>query len=75
MPWEIQQRGGQHCVVKIADGSVVACHATADRAAAQVRALYASEGNAAVAAMNAWFAREGDVNLPGASHEIGRAHV
>lgn len=70
MPWEIRRQGGQHCVVKIADGGVVACHATAAKANAQLRALYASEGNAAVAAMNAWFAREGDVNLPGASHNL-----
>jgi hypothetical protein len=43
MPWEVRKQGEKFCVVKILDNSVVACHDSADKARAQVRALYASE--------------------------------
>lgn len=70
MPWEVRPRDGKFCVVKIADGSVVACHATSDKANAQVRALYASEANAALDAL-ATFTRESDVNIPvGGGHNL-----
>lgn len=43
MPWKVEQRGSQYCVIKIADGSVVHCHDTREMALAQQRALYASD--------------------------------
>lgn len=47
MPWHLEKRGEQFCVVKDADGSTVACHGDRGSAVAQVRALYASEPGAA----------------------------
>jgi 2'-5' RNA ligase len=47
MPWSIEQRGGEWCVVKDADGAVEGCHDSEAKAAAQQRALYASEDMAA----------------------------
>lgn len=44
MPWKIEQRGNQHCVIKESDNSTVHCHDTREQALAQMRALYASEG-------------------------------
>lgn len=44
MPWRTEQRDGKFCVVKKADGAVVACHDTEVEAIAQLRALYANEG-------------------------------
>ena len=46
MPWKVEERNGRFCVIKLADGSTVHCHATMDEARAQVRALYANEGKA-----------------------------
>ena len=43
MPWHIQKRDNQYCVIKDADDSVAGCHASRDEAADQIRALYASE--------------------------------
>lgn len=43
MPWSIHERDGKFCVVKDADGSVVHCHPTREKALAQQRALYANE--------------------------------
>jgi len=43
MPWKVEQRGQQYCVVKIADGTTVHCHDTREQADAQVRALYAND--------------------------------
>src|ERR1044071_6750288 len=44
MPWKVEQRGSQYCVIKQSDGSTVHCHDTREKAMAQVRALYANEG-------------------------------
>ena len=44
-PWHIEERGGEFCVIKDADSSQVACHATREDAEAQLRALYASESS------------------------------
>lgn len=41
MPWDVQQRDGQYCVVK-KDGSVVKCHPKRDDAVSHMRALYAN---------------------------------
>lgn len=43
MPWHIEKRDGEYCVIKDADDSVAGCHASRDEAADQIRALYASE--------------------------------
>lgn len=68
MPWKVEQRDGRHCVVKKSDGQVVGCHASAEEARAQVRALYASEPNLALRVVEA--ARERDVNAPGGGHDL-----
>lgn len=47
MPWRIQARGGEYCILKEIDNSTVACHATKEKAVAQLRALYAAEPNLA----------------------------
>lgn len=50
MPWEIRQNYGGcsgYAVVKLPDGSVSGCHTTRQSARAQLRALYASEPEAA----------------------------
>jgi hypothetical protein len=47
MPWEIKQNYGGcsgYAVVKLPDGKVQGCHSSKDAANAQMRALYASEG-------------------------------
>jgi predicted protein tyrosine phosphatase len=43
MPWAIEHRGDEWCVVKEEGGKVEGCHASRDRALAQQRALYATE--------------------------------
>lgn len=43
MPWHIERKNGEFCVVKDDDGSVEGCHASRDAAAEQIRALYASD--------------------------------
>lgn len=43
MPWHIEKKGSEYCVVKDADGEVEGCHGTRADAAEQIRALYASE--------------------------------
>lgn len=50
MPWEIRRNYGGcsgYAVVKLPDGSVSGCHSTRGEARAQMRALYASEPEAA----------------------------
>lgn len=43
MPWKIEKREDEYCVVKEADGEVEGCHPTKPEAEAQQAALYASE--------------------------------
>ena len=43
MPYRIEKKGDQHCVVKEDDGKQVACHDSRAKALAQMRALYANE--------------------------------
>jgi len=43
MPYEIQQRQGEYCVIKIDDGTVMGCHATRREAQAQLTALRIAE--------------------------------
>lgn len=43
MPWHIQKRDDEWCVVKDADDSVEKCHETEEQAKAHMRALYSSE--------------------------------
>lgn len=47
MPWNIEERDGQFCVVK-ADGTLEKCHESEDDAKAHMAALYASETKEAV---------------------------
>lgn len=46
MPWHIEKRDDQHCVIKDADDSTVKCHDTKAKAAAHMAALYANEPEA-----------------------------
>lgn len=48
MPWHIEPRGDQFCVVKDADGSDEGCHPTRAEAADQMAALYANEPAATI---------------------------
>lgn len=43
MPWELEERDGRWCVVKLADGEVEGCHDSRGQALAHQRALYTSE--------------------------------
>lgn len=43
MPWHIEKRGDEFCVIKDADDSTAGCHPSKAAATAQLRALYASE--------------------------------
>jgi len=46
VPWHIEKRDDEFCVIKDADGKSAGCHATEEKAKAQLRALYASENRA-----------------------------
>ena len=46
MPWTIQQRGGEYCVIKKTDGENEGCHATRAKAERHMAALYANEPGA-----------------------------
>ena len=53
MPWHVEQGGGtcstgEWAVIKDSDGTTAGCHPTKEKAAAQVAALYANEGNRAM---------------------------
>lgn len=48
MPWHVEHRGDEWCVVKDDDGETVACHDSEAKAKRQLRALYASEGQSAL---------------------------
>lgn len=45
MPWTIEKRDDQYCVIKTGTGDNEGCHATRDEAVDQLQALYASEDN------------------------------
>jgi hypothetical protein len=47
MPWSIQRKDDEWCVIKDSDGSSAGCHATRERALRQQRALYAQEAQMA----------------------------
>lgn len=47
MPWSIEVRDDEWCVIKDDDGSVAGCHASRAQALAQQRALYAQESRTA----------------------------
>jgi hypothetical protein len=47
MPWHVEKRDSQFCVIKDADGSVSGCHESRAKAIRQVRALYANDTNMA----------------------------
>jgi hypothetical protein len=82
MPWEIQKRGDEYCVVKAGTDAVVngGCHASRADAIKQQRALYASEPalTAAVAPLappGEWFnAPEPDNPEPLTVDSDGRIH-
>jgi hypothetical protein len=44
MPWDIEKRENEWCVIKREDGEVEGCHPTQDEAVAQLAALNAAEG-------------------------------
>jgi hypothetical protein len=57
MPWEIKENYGGcsgYAVVKLPDGKVQGCHSSKDAANAQIRALYASEGESKVTKQEDW---------------------
>ncbi len=47
MPWKLESRDGQVCVIKESDGSVAGCHNSRADAIKQQRALYANEARMA----------------------------
>lgn len=47
MPWHIEKREDEFCVIKDADGSTEKCHPTQDQAKKHMAALYANEPEAA----------------------------
>ena len=49
MPWHIEARDGQFCVVKDADDTTEACHDTEEKAKRHMAALYANEPKASAA--------------------------
>ena len=51
MPWSIERRQDEWCVIKDSDGSSAGCHATRERAMRQQRALYAQEESMTAAAV------------------------
>jgi len=45
MPYAIRESDGKYCVDKVPTGEEMGCHDTEDEAIAQMRALYAAEGD------------------------------
>lgn len=45
MPWHLEKRGNEWCVIKDADDSSAGCHSDRNDAISQLRALYADEPN------------------------------
>lgn len=43
MPWHVEERDGEFCVIKDDDGENEGCHDSEEKAKAQMRALYSSE--------------------------------
>ena len=43
MPYTIERRRGQFCVIKLDDGQIMGCHATQEEAQAQLTAIRISE--------------------------------
>ena len=43
MPWHIEQKGEQHCVIKDSSGENEGCHPSAQEAKDHMAALYANE--------------------------------
>ena len=50
MPWHLEQRDGQYCVIKNDTGHNQGCHPSRAKAIMQMRALYAQEGTMTAAA-------------------------
>ena len=46
MPWHIEKRDDEYCVIKNDDGKSAGCHPTEEKAKAQLAALYANENRA-----------------------------
>lgn len=44
MPYKVERRGSEYCVVKAGDGRTLGCHATKDAARKQIFAINVSEG-------------------------------
>jgi hypothetical protein len=70
LPWRIEERDGEFCVIKDSDGFNQGCHASRDKAKKQMAALYAKEDSMTAAAApltppRAWFERpEADQPTP-----------
>ena len=70
MPWHLEERDGEFCVIKDDDGHNQGCHETREEAVKQMRALYANEESMTAAAVVEappveWFTRaEADEPTP-----------
>lgn len=53
MPWKIEHRGDQFCVVKEGTNENVKCHATKEKAESHMKALYATETSKSFIVKNA----------------------
>lgn len=79
MPWHIEQRDNEFCVIKDSDGHNQGCHDSREKAVKQMRALYAQEDNmtAAIAPLKPprdWFERpEADSPTPPTFTAAGEA--
>lgn len=60
MPWRIERRNNQYCVIKETDNATVACHKTRSKALRHQRALYASEPSLKASGAANYAARAGE---------------
>lgn len=64
MPWHVEKRDGEFCVIKDSDGESEGCHETEEKAKAQMRALYATENRKERAPIEARAATIANVDFP-----------
>jgi len=70
VPWHIEKREDEWCVIKDDDGENEGCHDSEDEAKAQMRALYASENRAEKAPVEQRAASVGEVSFPQRTIEV-----
>lgn len=68
MPWHIEEKDGEYCVVKDSDDTVEGCHESEDGAEAQMSALYASEAER-VGLIDWFLGKVNRILLPFTNHE------